>query len=49
MIELTGNTLTIEDLVAIARHKAPVAPLSETTRARMEASHRWVMETVADE
>ncbi len=49
MIELTGSTLTIEDLVAIARHRAPVAPLSKAAQARMQASHDWVMATIADE
>ena len=32
MIELTGNTLTIEQLAAIARQQAHVAPLSDDTR-----------------
>lgn len=47
MIELTGHSLTIEQLVAIARDHAPVAPLGAATREAMEASHRWVMDTVA--
>jgi histidine ammonia-lyase len=47
MIELTGNSLTIEQITAIARGGERVAPLGEATCERMEASHRWVMETVA--
>jgi len=42
MIELTGETLTIEDVVAVARHGARVAPLSNTVRDRMQRSRDWV-------
>lgn len=47
MIELTGNTLTIEQLVAIAREQTPVAALGQAVRDRMAASHRWVMDAIA--
>lgn len=47
MIELTGHSLTIEQLVAVARDRAPVAPVGAAAREAMEASHRWVMGTVA--
>ena len=46
MIELTGNTLTIEQLVAIARHRKHVAPLGDEARARMSASHAWVADAI---
>jgi histidine ammonia-lyase len=46
MIDITGNTLTIEDVIAVARKKVQVAPLSEDIRNRMEASRRWIEETV---
>jgi histidine ammonia-lyase len=46
MIELTGDTLTIEDVVAVARDRAAVAPLDKTVQARMEASHAWVDESI---
>ena len=46
MIELTGNTLTIEQLVAIARHHEHVAPLGDEARARMSASHAWVADAI---
>lgn len=49
MIELTGNTLTIEDLGAIARHGVPVAALGESVRERMAASHAWVMAAIEGE
>jgi len=42
MIELTGETLTMEDVVAIARHGVCVAPLGEAVQARMQCSHAWV-------
>ncbi len=46
MIELTGETLTIEDLVAIARHGAGVAPLGEEVQARMHRTYTWVEESI---
>ena len=46
MIELTGNTLTIDQLVAIARHQDRVAPLGDQARTRMSASHAWVAEAI---
>lgn len=49
MIELTGSTLTIEQLVAVAREQAAVAALGVEVRGRMAASHGWVMETIAGE
>ncbi|MFM8322655.1 MAG: histidine ammonia-lyase [Chloroflexota bacterium] len=47
MIELTGNTLTIEDLAAVARHGAPVAALDADVRERMQRSHDWVVYSIA--
>jgi histidine ammonia-lyase len=46
MIEFTGRDLTIEQLVAIARHDAPVAPLSAEVCARMQAAHQWVVDAI---
>ena len=46
MIELTGNTLTIDQLVAIARHGERVAPLGDQARTRMSASHAWVADAI---
>jgi histidine ammonia-lyase len=48
MIELTGETLTIEQLVAVAREGGPVAPLSPEVQARMERSHWWVEDAIAN-
>lgn len=42
MIQLTGQDLTIEQVVAVARGGEQVAPLSEEVQARMWASQRWV-------
>jgi histidine ammonia-lyase len=39
MIELTGEALTIEQVVAVARYGERVAPLGEEVRARMQRSH----------
>ena len=46
MIELTGNALTIEQLVAVARHHERVSPLGHESRARMAASHAWVADAI---
>ena len=42
MVELTGSTLTLDEIAAVARHRAAVAPLGAAARARMEASQAWV-------
>jgi histidine ammonia-lyase len=46
MIELTGQGLTIEALVAVSRRKEPVARLDEAVRARMQRSHDWVVDSI---
>jgi histidine ammonia-lyase len=46
VIELTGRTLTIEKLVAVARHHKHIAPLGEEAKARMSASHAWVADAI---
>jgi len=46
MLQLTGESLTIEDVVAVARHGLQVAPLSETVIARMNQSYEWVHNSV---
>jgi histidine ammonia-lyase len=45
MIELTGKTLTLEEVVAVARHGEHVAPLSEAVQARMQRTYTWVEES----
>ncbi len=42
MVELTGEALTIAQVVAVARHGARVAPLAESVKSRMQASQAWV-------
>ena len=46
MIELTGEKLTIEDVVAAARHGLQVAPLSNTVIAHMNQSYQWIHDSV---
>ncbi len=46
MLELTGQSLTLADVAAVARHDQPVAPLSDAVRARMAASQAWVAASV---
>jgi histidine ammonia-lyase len=35
-VELTGDSLTIDEVVAVARHGATVKPLSEMIRERVD-------------
>jgi len=46
MLELTGDSLTIEDVVTVARHGLQVAPLSEAVIARMNQSYQWIHDSV---
>lgn len=47
MLELTGSSLTIADLAAVARRGRPVAPYGSAALARMRASQAWVQASVA--
>ncbi|HKT37150.1 MAG TPA: histidine ammonia-lyase [Ktedonobacterales bacterium] len=49
MIQLTGDSLTVEDVIAVARRGAPVAPYSAAVVERMEVSRRWIAETIASD
>jgi histidine ammonia-lyase len=49
MLSLTGSTLTLNDLVAVARHGQTVAPYAPEVRQRMEASRRWIEAAVGRE
>lgn len=46
MLQLTGNSLTLDDVVAVARHHHPVAPYAAAVRATMQASVAWVAEAL---
>jgi histidine ammonia-lyase len=46
MIEITGQTLTIEQVLAVARFGEAVAPLGPEVRARLNESRQWVEETL---
>lgn len=46
MITLNGNTLTIEEVVRVARDHEPVQ-LSPQARSRVEQAHRWVQTIIA--
>ncbi len=47
MIELNGNELTIEQIVAVARDHKPVAPFNKEIRQKMQRSHEWVLRSIA--
>ncbi len=49
MIELTGENLTIEQVVQIARGGGEVAPLGTKIRQRMQRSHEWVQQAVNEQ
>ena len=46
MLELTGEKLTTEDVVAVARHGLQVAPLSDSVIAHMNQSQEWIHDSV---
>ena len=46
MVELDGESLTIEDVIAVARNHVQVADLSETVRTRMQSSRDWMEKTI---
>jgi histidine ammonia-lyase len=48
-VELTGNSLTIDEVVAVARHGATVNPLSGKIRERIQASRQWLEATLQQE
>lgn len=48
-IELTGQDLTIEEVVAVSRRGEKVAPLGEAALERMRASRAWIEAALADD
>lgn len=46
MLTLSGNSLTIEQVAAVARDGQPVAALTPEVAARMRAGQQWVWQTV---
>ncbi len=49
MIELTGEDLTIDQVVAVARRADPVQPLTQQVMQRMHSSQAWVESALTDE
>lgn len=49
MLTLTGASLTLADITAVARHGQPVGPYPPEAVARMQASRAWVEAAVAGE
>lgn len=49
MISLTGESLTIEQMVAIARHGEQVASLAPAIQARLDSCHAWVEASIRDQ
>lgn len=47
MITLTGNDLSIDEVVAVARRGEKVAPLDVPVRERMQLSNQWIEDAVA--
>ena len=45
-IEITGKTLTIEEVTAVAYERAIVEPLSDETKDRMNSSHQWLDDAI---
>jgi histidine ammonia-lyase len=47
MLELTGECLSLEDVVAVARRGLEIAPLSQVVKQSMLASQRWVEQAIS--
>lgn len=47
-VNITGQTLTIEEVVAVAYNRARVLPLSQETKDRMLASHEWLDDAITN-
>jgi histidine ammonia-lyase len=45
-VEITGKTLTIEEVVKVAYNRATLKPLSEETKERMHATQAWLGEAI---
>ena len=45
-IDLTGKTLTMEEVNAVAVHGAKLKPLSPETISRMTATHQWLEQAI---
>ncbi len=46
MLTLTGSSLTLEQVLAVARHNESVAPLGDEVLARLTASQQWIEDAV---
>ena len=46
MLTLTGASLTLEQVLAVARHHEQVAPLGDEVLAHMNASQQWIEDAV---
>ncbi len=47
-VNITGQNLTIEEVVAVAYNRAKVLPLSQETKDRMMASHEWLDNAISN-
>jgi histidine ammonia-lyase len=45
-VEITGKTLTIEEVVQVAHNRAALKPLSEETKQRMLATQAWLGDAI---
>ena len=45
-VVITGKTLAIEEVKAVAHDRATVRPLSEETKSRMTATQRWLDDAI---
>jgi len=45
-VEITGKTLTIEEVLSVAYNRATLKPLREETRERMNATQAWLEDAI---
>ncbi len=48
-VTITGKTLSIEEVVAVAYNTVAVNPLNDETKKRMEASNKWLQNAIFNE
>jgi histidine ammonia-lyase len=49
VVEITGKTLTIGEVVSVARGRATVAPLGEEARKAMEVTQEWLSDEIQEQ
>ena len=49
MVNLTGESLTIDEVADVAFRNEPIAPLSDAVQQQMQASQAWIEDSIRKE